>query len=59
MAPQLMWSLRTTSGVDLPLRELFVRQTVAGLADAVDALRWTQKSSTSRSDAGVREEIVV
>jgi amino acid adenylation domain-containing protein len=58
-AAQLMWWLRTTSGLNLALRELFARKTVAGMAEAVDALRWTQKSGKTQGTAGVREEIVV
>jgi amino acid adenylation domain-containing protein len=38
LAARLMARLRTVSGFDLPLRVLFERQTVAALAEAIDAL---------------------
>jgi amino acid adenylation domain-containing protein len=58
MAARLMSELRTVSGVDLPLRELFARQTAAGLAEAIDALGWLQQSRTPTHTIGLREEIV-
>jgi amino acid adenylation domain-containing protein len=59
MAARLISRLRATSGMDLPLRDLFVRPTVAGLAEAIDALQWLRKSRTHTHAAGVREEIVL
>ena len=59
MAARLMSRLRTASGVDLPLRDLFARPTVAGLAEAIDALQWLQKSRTPTSSNGIREEFVL
>ncbi len=48
-------------GVDLPLRNLFERPTVAMLAEAIDALGWVAGTgSTPRGNgAGNREEIAV
>jgi acyl carrier protein len=59
MAARLMSRLRTESGVDLPLRDLFARPTVAGLAEAIDALQWLQKSRTPTNNDAVREEFVL
>jgi len=59
MAARLMARLRTESGVDIPLRDLFARPTVAGLAEAIDALQWLQKSRAPASSVGIREEFVL
>ena len=59
MAARLMSKLRTVSGMDLPLRDLFARPTVAGLAEAIDALQWLQKSKAPTYSADIREEIVL
>jgi amino acid adenylation domain-containing protein len=59
MAARLMAQLRTESGVDLPLRDLFTRPTVAGLAEAIDAHQWVQASASPTERADVREEIAI
>jgi len=59
MAARLMHGLRPATGVDLPLRNLFERPTVAGLAEAIDGLQWLEKSKASTHGAGIREEIVL
>jgi hypothetical protein len=45
MAARMVLRLRVASGVDVPLRVLFERQTVAGLAVAIDALGWLAASA--------------
>ena len=58
LAMQLVGRVRERFGVDLPLRNLFERPTVAGLAEAIDALSWSApKRPTQR--VGVREEVVL
>jgi fengycin family lipopeptide synthetase B len=59
MAARLISGLRTASGVDLPLRELFARQTAAGLAEALDALRWMQQSPKLQCGSNPREDILL
>jgi hypothetical protein len=54
-----MSKLRTTSGIDLPLRDLFARPTAAALAEAIDALQWLQESKPPANTNGIREEIVL
>jgi amino acid adenylation domain-containing protein len=57
MAARLMAKLRTASGLDLPLRHLFERPTVAGLAEAIDALAWATGSRRAPARAANRVEI--
>jgi acyl carrier protein len=59
MAARLMTQLRAASGVDLALRILFEHPSVAALAEAIDALRWSAESKTPPGgrDAREREEI--
>jgi amino acid adenylation domain-containing protein len=57
MAARLMARLRTASGIDLPLRNLFESPTVAGMAEAIDALSWSAKPKALTGPSGDREEI--
>ena len=59
MAARLISGLRTASGVDLPLRDLFVRPTVAALAEAIDARKWIENSKAPTDSPADREEIVL
>jgi acyl carrier protein len=59
MAARLVSRLRAASGLDLPLRNLFERPTVAALAEAVDALSWSAGWKAPTGSAGDREEIEV
>ena len=52
MAARMVLRLRVASGVDVPLRGLFERQTVAGLAEAIDALGWVAASARPVAAAG-------
>lgn len=56
MAARLMSQLRIKSGIDLPLRNLFERPTVAALSEAIDALSWSA-AWKAPIDTGDREEI--
>jgi amino acid adenylation domain-containing protein/FkbM family methyltransferase len=51
--------IRDVFGVDLPLRNLFERPTLAGLAEVIDGLSWVAKAQAPTPEAGEREEIVV
>ena len=51
--------IRDTFAVDLPLRNLFERPTIAGLAEVIDQLAWVAKGNAPASDAAQREEFAV
>jgi amino acid adenylation domain-containing protein len=59
MAARIMFQLRVASGCDLPLRVLFERQTVSGLAEAIDGLAWLATSRQERAADDNRVEIVL
>ena len=49
--------MRETFGVDVQLRNLFERPTVAGLAEVIDGMLWVADSSAPSASEGPREEI--
>jgi amino acid adenylation domain-containing protein len=51
--------IRDTFEVDLPLRNLFERPTIAGLAEVVDQLAWVARANAPASDTAPREEFAV
>lgn len=59
LAIKLVSRVRDVFLVDLPLRNLFERPTVAGLAEAIDALVWLARPNHQTGAAGDREEIAV
>jgi NAD(P)-dependent dehydrogenase (short-subunit alcohol dehydrogenase family)/acyl carrier protein len=54
---QIIFKLRATFGLDLPLRNLFERPTVATLAQAIDGMQWLKEKKAPVSGATEREEI--
>jgi amino acid adenylation domain-containing protein/FkbM family methyltransferase len=59
MAARLMARLQDALRINLPLRNLFERPTVAGLAEIVDGLSWVSKARSPAPQAEHREEIVL
>lgn len=57
MAARMIWQLRNQSGLDLPLRILFDRQTAGDLAAAIDALTWAADSRQQSAPTGNRVEV--
>ena len=51
--------IRDVFGVDLSLRNLFERPTVAGLAEVIDGLSWVAKGNPANSHSGDREDITL
>jgi amino acid adenylation domain-containing protein len=51
--------IRDAFGVDLSLRNLFERPTIAGLAEVIDGLSWLAKRTPTSSHLGDREEIAL
>jgi len=59
LAMQLVGGVRKRFGIELPLKHLFERPTLSGLAQAIDALAWLEKSKAARERATEREETVL
>jgi amino acid adenylation domain-containing protein len=55
MAARILYRLQAASGLDLPLRALFERQTVAGIALVMDAMAWTLPNTTPEKRSSERE----
>src|SRR5260370_15601776 len=51
--------IRDVFEVDLPLRNLFERPTIAALAEVIDWLAWVAKAKAPTDQAGDREEIAL
>ena len=51
--------IRDTFEVDVPLRNLFERPTIAGLAEVIDQLAWVAKGNAPARDAAPRDEFAV
>jgi aryl carrier-like protein len=49
--------MRKTFGLDVQLRNLFERPTLAGLAEMIDGMRWAANSIGTSLSEGPREEI--
>jgi acyl carrier protein len=59
LAMRLVGRVRERFGVELPLKHVFERPTLAGLAQAIDALAWMEKSKAPPQGAAEREETVL
>jgi amino acid adenylation domain-containing protein len=58
LAARLLGRLHEAFAVDVPLRSLFQRPTVAGLADVIQALQWIDESGRATT-TGTREEVEI
>lgn len=58
-AIRMVARIRDTLGVDVQLRNLFERPTVAGFAEIVDGLAWARKSEFAPAGADEREELTL
>jgi acyl carrier protein len=59
LAMQFVSRVRDRFGVELPLKSLFERPTVAGLAEAIDALVWADAAKSPAQVLENREEVVL
>jgi natural product biosynthesis luciferase-like monooxygenase protein len=59
LAMQLVSQVRDRFGVDLPLKNLFERPTINGLAQAIDSLSWSAVARTPVQTTDAREEVEV
>ena len=59
MAIKAVSRIRDAFGVDLQLRNLLERSSVAGLAEIIDGLSWVAKERAPTPEGGDREEIVL
>jgi len=59
LAIRMVARIRDQFEVDVQLRNLFERPTVAGLAEIVDGLAWVRKSGAPSPRAGEREEFAL
>jgi acyl carrier protein len=59
LAMRAVSRLRESFGVDVQLRNLFERRTVADLAELIDGMLWMKESRSPATSSGPREEIEI